>query len=275
MGLDWNLAIPRLRCPSCERSDFSQNPTGAVCLVCGRTFPVQDGILVVEQQHSGNNRVAAEFYDSARWDKYRFWKRFTPFNDRAVTRWSQEVFEYLPALEGTRLLDVAIGDGRNMRLLPPSSEVYGVDVSVKQLCACRREHPDRKLVLFLGEAEALPFKDDTFDHVLSFGAFNYFNDPLRSLQEMARVIKPGGLIVVTDEHADLPDRMIGSRLGWPGLDRWIMRTLLHLGKEFTAMIEQHRNLKIEPVIDQVLRDWQINEVCDGWAYCFVGHAKTK
>lgn len=271
----WTSAVPQLRCPSCENHSFSQATSGVVCDACGRELPVQDDLFVIQQQQTGNNRIAAEFYDSSRWDKYRFWKRFTPFNDRAVKRWSQEVFEYLPDLAHTRLLDVAIGDGRNMPFLPNSCEVYGVDISVAQIRACQRKYPRRKLVLFLGEAEALPFKDDTFDHVLSFGAFNYFNDPLRSLQEMARVVKPEGLIVVTDEHADLPDRMIGRRLGWPDLDRWFMSTFLHLGNEFTEMIEQHRDLKIEPMIDQVLRDWQINEVCDGWAYCFVGHAKTK
>lgn len=83
-------------------------------------------------------------------------------------------------------------------------------------------------------------------------------------------MKPDGLIAVTDEYADLPNRMIGHRIGLPILDRWIMRRFLRLGKEFTEMIEQHHDLQIEPIVDQVLQDWQISNVCDGWAYCFVG-----
>jgi ubiquinone/menaquinone biosynthesis C-methylase UbiE len=251
---------------------MTQTSAGVRCRDCGRTLPVDQGLIVVREEHSGNNRIAAEFYDSPRWDKYRFWKRFTPFNDRAVTRWSEEVFAHLPRLANTRLLDVAIGDGRNMSWVPESCEVHGIDISAAQLRSCLRQYGERKLFLFQGEAESLPWKDNTFDHALSFGAFNYFNNPLAALQEMARVVKPEGLIVVTDEYADLPDRMIGTRLGWPALDRWIMSSVLHLGSEFTAMIEQHRDLEIQPIVDQVLTDWQISEVCDGWAYCFVGHA---
>lgn len=269
----WTAAIPQLRCPTCNSHELTAKANCVMCCDCGGAIPVDEELFVVQEHHSGNNRIAAEFYDSARWDKYRFWKRFTPFNDRAVTRWSKEVFAHLPNLANTRLLDVAIGDGRNMPFVPTSCEIYGVDISVAQLRACRREHPERKLFLFHGAAESLPMKDNTFDHVLSFGAFNYFNDPLSALQEMARVVKPDGLIVVTDEYADLPDRMIGSRLGWPALDRWIMSNLLQLGDEFTEMIEQHRDLKIQPMIEQVLCDWQFHEVCAGWAYCFVGRAK--
>ncbi len=271
----WSTVIPILRCPAClDPSPLEESERALVCSTCNRRFPIRDGLLVVQDHYSGNNGIAAEFYNSSRWNKYRFWKRFTPFNDRAVTRWSTEVLAMLPNLEDTRLLDIAIGDGRNMPLLPESCEVYGIDISAAQLQACRDRYAERRLFLFHGEAESLPFEDDSMDNVLSFGAFNYFNDPLKSLQEMARVVKPGGHIVVTDEYADLPRRMVGSRLGWPALDHWIMSHLLHLGEEFTQMIEDHCHLEIEPIVEQVLQDWQIHSVCNDWAYCFIGQTPS-
>ena len=272
-NLSTNLAtaLSTLQCPACTSHAFTSDPAvGVRCQGCHHTLRIEEQLFVVQDQYVGNNRIAAEFYDSDRWDKYRFWKRFTPFNDRAVTDWSREVLKLLPDLSNTRLLDIAIGDGRNMPFIPSDCDVYGIDISAAQLHHCRRRFANRKLVLFQGQAESLPFQDDAFDNVLSFGAFNYFNDPLKSLQEMARVVKPDGLIVVTDEYADLPNRMIGSRLGWPALDHWIMSTFLHLGESFTRMVEAHRDLKIEPIADQVLRDCQIRQVCNGWAYCFSG-----
>lgn len=176
---DWAGAVPHLQCPTCDHHDLSLGPHAKiVCRGCGRDFPLRDGLCLVQEQHTGNNGVAAEFYNSSRWDKYRFWKRFTPFNHRAVTRWSEEVFAMLPDLSGTRILDIAIGDGRNMPFVPDDCEIFGIDISVAQLDACQRAHADRKLWLMQGEAESLPFRDNTFDRVLSFGAFNYFNDPL-------------------------------------------------------------------------------------------------
>ena len=80
------------------------------------------------------NRVAAEFYDSSRWDKYRFWKRFTPFNDRAVTHWSEEVFAHLPKLAtaGQRIiprvngLDTGLTNDDLAAVVGP--HVYGVSI---------------------------------------------------------------------------------------------------------------------------------------------------
>jgi ubiquinone/menaquinone biosynthesis C-methylase UbiE len=52
----------------------------------------------------------------------------------------------------------------------------------------------------LGDAARLPFRAGTFDVVLNYGALNGFSDAAGALQEMARVAKPGGLILVLDEQ---------------------------------------------------------------------------
>ena len=54
--------------------------------------------------------------------------------------------------------------------------------------------------LVLGDAMALPFQDDRFDVVLSYGAVNGLTDPVKAIAEMARVAKPGGVLLFLDEQ---------------------------------------------------------------------------
>jgi ubiquinone/menaquinone biosynthesis C-methylase UbiE len=222
----------------------------------------------------GNNRVAADFYNGPLWPRFRFWEWFTFLCNGGERRARRQVMKFLPNLSGTRLLEVAIGDGANLPLVPGDCQVYGNDISAVQLAGCRRRFPKRDLRLFLGEAETLPFRDHAFDNVLSVGAFNYFNDPLKALREMARVVKPGGLVVVSDEVPNLPNRMIGRWIGLPQLDRWIMSRFMHLGPDFTDMVDRHRNLKLEPIVREVLADWQIHSLWFRVGYCIVGRPKS-
>lgn len=54
--------------------------------------------------------------------------------------------------------------------------------------------------LVLGDAVELPFQSDRFDVVLSYGAVNGLSDPARAIAEMARVAKPGGVLLFLDEQ---------------------------------------------------------------------------
>jgi ubiquinone/menaquinone biosynthesis C-methylase UbiE len=270
---DWPRALPYLRCVGCGAGPVEVGPGDTIiCTHCQRNYVIQDQIWKVTDEPDGNNKIAATFYDGPQWKKYRFWKQFTPFNERAVTLWRSEVLRHLPDLAGTALLDIAIGDGHNLPLMSEECDVFGVDISIAQLHVCRDSNSTHRLWLCHGIAEQLPFLDHVFDNVLSFGAFNYFNDPLASLREMSRVVKPGGLVVITDEYPDLPKNMIGHRLGWPALDRWILSKFLHLGNDFADMIERHRNMKIEPIIGQVFQSWEMSDVCNQAAYCVVARA---
>ncbi len=268
----WSDQLEFLRCVCCG-GKLRELPSGLACNDCQHEIKIIDGLLVTSDHFEGNNKIAADFYDSPRWHRYRFWKRFTPFNEKAVNKWRAEVFQHLPDLTGSRLLDVAIGAGLTVPLIPENCSLIGIDISIQQLRDCQRNNPTRAMGLILGEAEQLPFADNTFDNVVSFGAFNYFSDPLASLQEMARVVVDGGVVVVTDEYPNLPKTMIGHRIGWPGLDRWILSHLLHLGNDFASLINDHCELQIEPIIDQVLSDWSISDCCNQAAYCVVGRAR--
>ncbi len=126
--------------------------------------------------------------------------------------------------------------------------------------------------MILGEAETLPFHDHSFDAVLSIGGFNHFNDPEGALREMARVAKPGAPVVVSDELPDLTDRMLGHRIGLPGIDRWFVSKVMKLGDDFTDLVERHRKMDIPAMGRNVLVDSQYEVIWRKGGYVMYGTA---
>jgi ubiquinone/menaquinone biosynthesis C-methylase UbiE len=268
----WKTECELLQCVDCPgRLEAGEEELS--CVGCGRRYPIRDGVLQTMQLLEGNNKVAADYYNSPLWPKFRFWEYFAFFLNGGIRRSRRQVFRHLPDLSGKRLLEVAIGDGDNLPLVPADTAIYGIDISAVQLAECRRRFSDRQLRLILGEAEKLPFRDQTFDHVVSVGAFNYFSDPLASLREMARVVKSDGLVVVADELPNLPNVLLGYWIGLPQLDRWMLKRFAHLSDDFTAMVDRHRHLKLEPIVEQALQDWAIHRIWLRCAYCIVGRPK--
>lgn len=89
-----------------------------------------------------------------------------------------------------RTLDLGCGTGRNLPLLPAGTRAVALDPSRDALQRARRRAPS--VPLLLARAEALPFRDGTFDTVLSGLVFCSVGDPARGLAEVRRVLRPGG-----------------------------------------------------------------------------------
>ena len=128
---------------------------------------------------------AAEFYESA----------FVP---AFFAQWAPILCGTAGIRSGQRVLDVACGTGIVARaaadLVTPDGIVVGVDLNEAMLTVARRVRPD--IEFRQGNAGALPFTDETFDAALSQMALMFFPDRPRSLQEMARVVAPGGTVAV-------------------------------------------------------------------------------
>jgi ubiquinone/menaquinone biosynthesis C-methylase UbiE/uncharacterized protein YbaR (Trm112 family) len=273
MATDWTADLEMLRCISC---DGPLGPAGAelslACGACGRVYPIRDGVLVVKDELAADNRIAADFYDSALWPKFRFWEWLFFLGCGGERRARNVILRELPQRPGLKLLDVAIGDGVYTGWLPRDWGLVGIDVSKRQLASCRKRNAGRDLRLILGEAEAMPFRDRQFDAVLSIGGFNHFNDPEAALREMVRVVRPGSTIVISDELPNLTDRMWFRKLGLPGVDRWIVARLMNLGYAFTDLVERHRDLDIAALGRSVLRDCRYQVIWAGGGYLMVGQA---
>ena len=263
-----------LRCPCCHGA-LHRTDAGFDCAAegCGASFPVRDGVLVVRDTATDDNKTAADFYNSKLWPKVRFWERIFWAVNGGERRARDVVLRHLPKSSGVRLLDVAIGDGVYTSWLPEDWSIVGIDVSATQLAACQRKNAGRDLQLVLGEAEDMPFGDGTFDAVLSNGGFNHFNDPEAALREMARVAKPGAPVVIADEMPDFLN--FGHRLGLPALDRWIGSRLMSMGDDFASLVERHRNIDIAEIGRRVLNDSHYKVIWRGGGYLMVGKAPER
>jgi ubiquinone/menaquinone biosynthesis C-methylase UbiE len=104
-----------------------------------------------------------------------------------------------------RLLDVACGPGVvTAALAPEASSVTGFDATEAMLEKAKARCADAGLsnVAFRsGDAENLPFKDAEFDGVVTRLAIHHFAAPQRALDEMFRVLRPGGAAVIVDDPA--------------------------------------------------------------------------
>jgi SAM-dependent methyltransferase len=106
---------------------------------------------------------------------------------------------------GEHVVDVGCGAGVDSliaaRMVGPDGQVVGVDMTPAMLEKARRNAADADLnnVSFReGYGEALPIDTDWADVVISNGVLNLFPDKLAGLQEMARVLRPGGRLQIGD-----------------------------------------------------------------------------
>lgn len=100
--------------------------------------------------------------------------------------------------QGDQVLDIGSGTGEQARLLEETvgSEVTGVDPNPGMRAEAQRRAPRAKFVD--GNAYALPFDDASFDAVTCERVFQHLDHPERATAEIARVLRPGGRVVVTD-----------------------------------------------------------------------------
>jgi SAM-dependent methyltransferase len=236
--------------------------------VCGRDYPIRDGLLIAQGELTGKNRIAAAFYNGDRWPRFRFWEQLFLKMSGGLPGARMQILRHLRHLHSGSMLEVGIGDGENVALLPPSLQIAGIDIAERPLTACRIRYPERGLFLALAEGERIPFADGSFDAVLSVGGFNFYSDPQSALKEMARVTRPGGRVVVADELPDLFEWGWGHLLGFPRFDEWLMRRFW-LGPEFTDMVIGSR-LDVRAVAHAALHRPAIHTIWRGLGYCIVG-----
>jgi SAM-dependent methyltransferase len=106
----------------------------------------------------------------------------------------------LPALgvvKDAAALDLGCGGGTYVRLLAGlGHRAIGVDYSLPSLARARGADPGGKARYLAGEAYTLPFRAEAFDLVLCIGVLQALAEPARAIGEMARVLRPGGVLVV-------------------------------------------------------------------------------
>ena len=134
--------------------------------------------------------------------KYDFINHFLSFNlDKT---WRKKAISCLKDVPVSSILDVATGTGdmigHALKLKP--TRIVGIDLSEGMLKGARKKFPSdingTSISFIKGDSENLPFNDNEFDaETVAFGVRN-FENTLKGLCEMYRVLKPGGKVVVLE-----------------------------------------------------------------------------
>lgn len=106
-----------------------------------------------------------------------------------------------------RVLEVAVGTGRNLAYYPERVDLTGIELSpgmLEQAAARAQTHPS-PVDLRLGDAQHLTFPDASFDTVVATLALCSIPDDRAAVAEMARVLRPGGRLILLD-HVASPTR---------------------------------------------------------------------
>src|SRR5438093_1775290 len=120
---------------------------------------------------------------------------YDQFMGRYSRRLSAQMADLAGVREGLRVLDVGCGPGALTTELVTrtgSNNVAAVDPSASFVKAVRDRLPG--VEVRLGAAEQLPFDDGTFDAALAQLVVHFMADPVRGIREMARVVRPGGIV---------------------------------------------------------------------------------
>lgn len=103
--------------------------------------------------------------------------------------WASRAIETVAGGRPFRILDAACGDGMFWRHLSTRHHYVGSDFSGRPLARASRYHPAE---YFRADLNRLPFASDSFDLVVSLQALQYLEHPERAVDEIHRVLRPGG-----------------------------------------------------------------------------------
>jgi demethylmenaquinone methyltransferase / 2-methoxy-6-polyprenyl-1,4-benzoquinol methylase len=131
-------------------------------------------------------------------------------------RWRRALVAEIAPRDGQRILDVATGTGMVAAELLRRADcsVIGIDQSEAMLGRARSRfagRPQSQIELVVGEAEALPFEEASFDALTFTYLLRYVEDPAATVAELARVVRPGGR-VASLEFGVPP--LLPARLAW-------------------------------------------------------------
>jgi ubiquinone/menaquinone biosynthesis C-methylase UbiE len=137
---------------------------------------------------------------------------YDPLSARTEKKFGADLKRELLANARGRVLEIGVGTGLSFAHYPAVEELVGVDPSEPMLRRARRRATElaSDVTLVDAPAEALPFEDKSFDTVVSLAVLCTVDDPSRALQEIRRVLRPGGRLVFL-EHV---------RSSEPGLAQW-------------------------------------------------------
>ncbi|MBK5252825.1 MAG: class I SAM-dependent methyltransferase [Peptostreptococcaceae bacterium] len=138
--------------------------------------------------------------------KYDAWYDTTQggFVDETETALAFSMFSPMP---GSKLLDAGCGTGNfSLKLAEKGVRVTGIDISEEMMSVARikTEKAGFDVEYRLGNLYCLPFEDESFDAVFSMAAFEFIKEPQKAFDELMRVTKNGGTLMIGTINGDSP-----------------------------------------------------------------------
>ena len=169
----------------------------------GQSFQIKDGIPVIlsAEGMKGRNRTSKILHDiwAFGYDTIVSLGDKIQLNSELLVR-----KQYVASLKldpGDKVLETAAGTASNLFHLPEHIDYFGLDISFQMLKHARKKAAaaGRTIELVQADAAHIPFMDETFNLVIQMGGLQFFEDPFKSINEMARVAQPGSTIHIIDE----------------------------------------------------------------------------
>lgn len=164
---------------------------------------------------------------------------------------AKQLVEKIPT--NGKVLEIAPGPGYfSIELAKLGNyQISGLDISKSFVDIARKNAAQTGLKIDFreGNASAMPFKDNTFDFIFCQAAFKNFSEPVKAIAEMYRVLRPGGISVISDLRRDAPAEEIEREIKGMGLGRinemvvrWTFRNMLlksaYSVEEMRSMVAQ-------------------------------------
>ena len=245
--------INTLRCPETLKP-LTQN--GENFESEGKSYLLKNNILsIVYPPDPGGS--------DAKYNKiYNLFAPLYDFNERIMGRllagvdmikWRKKIISFLALEPGMKILEVSPGPGVFQKFLRndigEKGELVALDLSMGMLRQCQKKNGNLNVELIHGNAQYLPFADNSFDALYHFGGVNLFNDPQKAISEFIRVVRKDGIVSWGDE---------GFSENYSNELR--KKIMLRVNPGFS---------KPHPVIPDSVYDVKVNEVYDGMAYLVV------
>jgi phosphatidylethanolamine/phosphatidyl-N-methylethanolamine N-methyltransferase len=137
-----------------------------------------------------------------------FYDRMEALQERRYRPWRARLWSLVQGLE---VLEVGVGTGKNIPFYPSGVKVTAVDLTPAMLERAKQRAAklDAAVDLRLGDVQALDFPAGTFDEVVATFVFCSVPDPVLGLQELGRVVMPGGRVFLL-EHVRPASVILGA-----------------------------------------------------------------
>lgn len=210
----WSRLLPKLRCPNCGNTEFLELESDSIeCNHCHSSFSTQNNILNFVKSNKKSSDIIQKIMDSslyARWYEDVFRPNLTRIiSPRPMQQEYALSTRLLNINKDSQVLDVACGTGnytrffaKHLQALNPRSKgmIVGLDLSMSMLKNASHRIKNEAIsdiVPFMrADALNLPLEQNSFTHVHSAGSVHLMNPVEEPFKNFARVLKPGGTLVV-------------------------------------------------------------------------------